>query len=238
MEQDQIPQAQPTQEASAFERLAKQERFQTETRQKLDSERKAFESDRQEFESYKSVKANKESDPFKILEHFGLDLDFLNKKASERNSPIDPTAAKALAAVEQMKSELEAEKASVAKEKLTQQEAWLQSEITKAVKEGGYDVIENLGLERSVREYMEEVFEVTGKAPSFQEACESVTEYVAERAKKIVGSKWLQPKETIKPKESIPSSLSNRMSQSSSKISEPMTESERMKEAMRLLRSQ
>lgn len=224
--------------AETFQRIAKQENHVKSERSKIEQARKEFEAEKQKAEKYNSLVGK---NPFEILEHFGITYDKLLQADQERRSPVDPNVKKALDAVEQLKSELQTEKEAVTKERRSKAEIQLMANIDKTIKEHEFDVIEHLGAQDTVREYMEEMYSLTGEIPDFKEACQAVTDDIVSKYQKISGSKWVKPKETTTPVEEnkpiFSKTLTNKMTQSSVGADKPMTEAERMKAAIQALSS-
>lgn len=224
--------------AEQFNRIAQQEKFIKNERQKIDEARKQFEAEKALADSYKSLK---DKNPFEILEHFGITYDKLLEADKERNNPIDPAIKKALEKVEQLelrlsKADKEAEEARIAKA-----EVQLKADISKVIKEKEYDIIEKLGAEDTVKDYMEEYFNQTGEIPKIEEACEAILEELINKFTAIKDSKWLAPKVTTKPEEKTTDFtekvLSNKLTQTSQPYTGAKTNEERMAEALTLLNS-
>ena len=206
--------------------------------EKIEEAKKAFEADKQEIEKYRRLK---DKDPFEILEHFGVSYEKLvEADKNRRTTPIDPIAKKALEEVERLRVELESKQQAVEKEKLSRAEIKLMADIDQAIKPHEFDLIEGLGEQAAVRDYMEEMFAQTGEIPDIKEACEAVTQSLVEMFSKVKDSKWLKPKEVVQevlqkeeaPVEKKRETLSNKMVQSSSSNDKPMTEQERIKAAI------
>lgn len=224
--------------AEQFQRVAKQEKFISEERKKIEEAKKAFESDKQEVDKYRKLK---EKDPFEILEHFGVTYEkLLEADKNRRTTPIDPIAKKALEEVERLRVELEGKQQEAQKEKLSRAEIKLMADIDTTVKAHEFDLIEKLGEQSAVRDYMEEMFAQTGEIPDVKDACEAVTNSLVEMISKVKDSKWLKPKEEVHevllkaevPVEKKRETLSNKMAQSSVSADKPMTEQERLKAAI------
>lgn len=224
--------------AEQFQRIAKQEKFVSAERQKIDEARKAFEAEKVFAESYKGLKGK---NPFEILEHFGIGYDELLKADKERSSPVDPAAKKALQEVERLRNELTSKEQEAIKAKMGRAEIQLQADIDKEVVSGEYDLIEKLDSKSAVREYMEEMYEQTGEIPSVKEACEAVTTYLVTKFESIKESKWFSEKKPpILPPASPAQSgkvITNKMAQSSEQNSRPLTEAERLAAAIRVMNS-
>lgn len=215
-----------------FSRIAKQEKFVADERKKIEEAKKAFEADKQEVLKYRGLKGK---DPFEILEHFGISYDQLvEADKNRRTTPMDPMAKKALETVEQLRTQLEKKEREAENEKLSRAEIKLMSEISTTIRTHEYDLIEKLGEENAVREYMEEIFAQTGEIPDIKEACDAITESLVAKISAVKESKWLKPKEvTPEPVVAeIAPTLSNKMVQSTTAKDKVMTEAERLKAAI------
>jgi hypothetical protein len=224
--------------AEQFNRIAQQEKFIKSERQKIDEARKQFEAEKALADNYKAIK---DKNPFEILEHFGITYEKLLEADKERNNPIDPTVKKALERVEQLelrlsKADKEAEEARIARA-----EVQLKADISKIVKEKEYDIIEKLGAEDTVKDYMEEYFNQTGEIPNIEDACQAIVDELANKFLAIKDSKWLTPKiPTISEEktETFPDKvISNKLTQTSQPFTGAKTNEERMAEALTLLNS-
>jgi hypothetical protein len=222
--------------AEAFAKISKQEKFLRAERAKIEEARRAFDAEKQKAESYNRLSSAK--DPFEILEHFGITYEQLLEADQKRANPIDPTVKKALDKVQELENRLKAKEEEAIQERRTKAEMQLRAEITKTIKEQDYDIIELAGAEQSVIDYMEEIYNQTGKVIPAQEACDAVTNALVEQYQKVSKSKRLQPK-VEQPKVEMPKeptkTLTNKMTQSSTKSSAPMTEQERIKAALALM---
>lgn len=220
-----------------FKRITKQETHIKAERAKIDEARKAFEVDKAKADRYSSLEGK---NPFEILEHFGITYDKLLEADKSRRSPVDPMVKRALDSVEQLKSELSLEKEKTVAERRSKAEVQLMANIDKTIKEHEFDVIEHLGAQDTVREYMEEMYSLTGEIPDYKEACQAITDDIVAKYQKISGSKWLKPKEEP-VKEDIftptPKTLTNKMTQTSVSNDKPMTDMERMKAAIKMMSS-
>lgn len=231
---------QPNPLAEQFSRVVKQEKFIAEERKRIEEAKKAFEADKQEVEKYRNLKGK---NPFDILEHFGISYDQLLEADKNRNTvSMDPMAKKALETVEKLRLELESKEQEAEKARLSRAEIKLMSDIDTVIRSNEYDLIEKLGEQSAVREYMEEMYSQTGKIPDIKEACEAITEHLVTKFNAVKESKWLKPKEIMEQAErgevetdSAPKKvavLSNKMAQSTTSSDKPMTEHERMKAAI------
>ncbi len=219
-----------------FQRAAKQEKYISEERRKIEEAKKAFESDRSTVDTYKRLK---DKDPFEILEHFGITYDkLLEADNQRRTSPTDPVAKKALETVEQLRMELENERKANKQEQHTRAETKLMADIDSAIKVGEFDLIDGLGEQSAVRARMEEMYDETGEIPDIAKACEDVTARLVEKFSKIKGSKWLQPKEEPKeePKSKLVETLTNKMSQTTTSSDKPASEHERRQASLEIIR--
>ena len=222
-----------------FERIAKQERHQAEMRKRLEAERLTLDKNREALSTYQKIQTLKSEDPLKALELLGLSLDEVVKAA---NSPknIDPSAKKALEAVEKLQAELAEERQKAHNQRLTKVEQELTANIDSEIKAGEYDLIEQLNLSHTVREYMEEIYEKTGEITDIKDACKYVNDYLASNIKKVLGSKWLKEQEAKveEVKESQPTvkpTLTNKMTSEAPKTKKLMTDDERLAEAIKAM---
>jgi hypothetical protein len=223
-----------------FERIKKQEDFQSSQRKKLEVERKEIEAERAEAAEFKRIKQLKSEDPLKVLESLGLSVEDIVKAASNPKN-IDPVAAKALEAVERLQAEIKSRDEAISNAKIQKMEKQLQSEILDVVKKGEYDIVETLELHGEVREYMEAVYNKTGEVLSTDQAAKEVNEYYAGMIKKVMGSKWLKEQivekvvaEQTKTEETSPT-LSNKMTSEAPKTVKPMNDAERIAAAIKAM---
>jgi hypothetical protein len=224
-----------------FDRIAKQEKFQQETRKRLEAERLQLEQERAELSEYKKIKQIKSENPMEVLKLLGLSVDDVVRAANNPKN-IDPVAAKALEAVEKLQAELKAERDALHKQKLTKVEQELTANIQAEIKAGEYDLIEQLELSHTVREYMEEIYDRTGEITDVKEACKAVNEYLAGNIKKVLGSKWLKPAEVEKLVEAVKedkpkTTLTNKMVTEAPKTKKLMTDAEREQAAIEAMRN-
>jgi len=221
--------------ADTFQRINKQETHLKSERVKIEEARKAFESEKEKAERYKSLEGKS---PFEILEHFGITYDKLLEADKERHNPIDPAVRKALEKVEQLESKLNTKDEEATRERRTRAEIQMKADIAKTIKEHEFDVIETMNAESVVVEYMEEIYSQTGEIPDYKEACQAVTDNIVEQYHKLSKSKWVKPKEeSIKESipEIIPKTLANKMTQSNDTKPKILNEAERMKAALQAL---
>jgi hypothetical protein len=223
-----------------FERIKKQEDFQSTQRKKLEAERKEIEAERAEAAEFKRIKQLKSEDPLKVLESLGLSVEDIVRAASNPKN-IDPVAAKALEAVEKLQAEIKARDDAIQNSKIQKMEKQLQSEILTEVKKGEFDIVDSLELHGEVREYMEAVYNRTGEVLTVAEAAKAVNDYYATQIKKVMGSKWLKEQivetpvaEQTKAVDTTPT-LSNKMTSESPKTVKPMNDSERIAAAIKAM---
>lgn len=223
--------------AEQFSRIAKQEKFVADERKRIEEAKKAFEADKQEVSKYRELKGK---DPFDILEHFGISYEqLLEADKNRRTTPMDPMAKKALETVEQLRKELESKDKEAQNEKLSRAEIKLMSDISNTIRTNEYDLIEKLGEETAVREFMEEMYAQTGEIPDIKMACDAVTESLVAKISAVKDSKWLRPKEPAvetAPVEEAPkkaaATLSNKMVQSTTAHDKVLSEKDRLKAAI------
>lgn len=221
--------------AETFQRITKQESHIKAERAKIEEARKAFEAEKEKAEKYNSL-LNKS--PFEILEHFGITYEKLLEADTERHNPVDPNVKKALQAVEELKSQLSTKEEEALRERRTRAELQIKSEISRTIKENDFDVIEKLGAEDAVIEYMEEVYAQTQEIPDYKEACQAINDKIVEQYRKVSNSKWLQQKEEASEpvaEKTISPTLTNKMTQSSVSRDKPMTETQRFQAALAAL---
>jgi hypothetical protein len=187
-------------------------------------------------EKYKSLKGK---DPFDILAHFDISYEqLLEADKNRRTTPMDPMAKKALETVEQLRMELDNKAKEAEKEKLSRAEVKLMSDIDATIRTHEYDLIEKLGEQSAVRDYMEEIYAQTGEIPDIKEACEAITQHLVTKFSAIRESKWLKPKEPVVQVEEVDNTpkkaavLSNKMTQSIVHNDKPMSDNDRLKAAI------
>lgn len=222
--------------AEQFSRVVKQEKFVAEERKKIEEAKKAFEVDKQDVEKYRKLKGK---DPFEILEHYGISYEQLvEADRNRKTTPMDPMAKKALETVEQLRMQLDNKEKEAQKASLSRAEIKLNSDIDTIIRTNEYDLIEKLGEQSAVREYMEEIYNQTGEIPDIKEACEAITEHLISKFHAVKDSKWLKPKEAapveafVDEKPKNVQTLSNKLTQSTVGTDKPMSDSERLKAAV------
>ena len=221
--------------AEQFERISKQEKFVKAERQKIEEQRKLLQSEKEIADKYKGLQGK---DPFEILEHFGVSYEKLLEADKARAQRIDPVARQALAKVEELQKNMIMKEQEAEKIRLAKLEQDLQHSIANEIRNGEYDLVEKLGMNHAVKEYMEEMFDLSGEIPSVKEACEYINMELANKILAVQGSKWLKPKEEPKPvvaevaKVAKPDTLTNKMVQTSEVNKRPMTEKELLKAAV------
>jgi hypothetical protein len=223
-----------------FEKIAKQEKYNSETRKQLEEKRKAFETDKAELEKYRQFDKELQHDPLSVLEKLGLPLNKISELAQRRNQPQNPEARQALEIAKKLEQELHQEREKAKQERLSQEEIRLNANISKQIKDDGYDILEHLDAQNSVREYMEEYYNETGEIPTIKEACDAITNSLVEKISKVKDSKWLKPKEVSKEiSENIinsePKTLTNKMVQSAPKEVKARSEAERLRDAIAIM---
>ena len=226
--------------AETFQRIAKQESHVKAERAKIDEARKAFETEKAKADKYSSLEGK---NPFDILEHFGISYDKLLEADKERRNPMDPNVRKALQEVEALKSQLSTKDEEATQERRSKAELQIKAEIARTIKDNEFDVIEVMGAESAVMEYMEEIYSQTQEIPDYKEACQAVADSIVEQYHKLSKSKWVQPKAEVKEQsiqKSIPDSksLSNKMTQSAVANDKPLTEAQRFQAALNALKAQ
>lgn len=226
---------------SNFEKITKQEKHNSEIRRQLETNRKAFETDKAELERFRQFDREFKTDPLAVLEKLGLSMARIQQLAQEKQSPVNPEARRAIELAQRLEQELKTRDEKEKNDKLSREEIKLNAAISETVKNEGYDIIEHLGLESSVRDYMEQYYDETGEIPEIKVACEAIANDIAAKISKVKDSKFLKSKEpeviTEPVESSVPKTITNKMAQSSEKVSRAMTETERMKEAVRLMNS-
>lgn len=239
--------AEETKPTAEIDRVARIEKHQREQRQKLEADRLRLEAEKAELQEFKRIKQIKNENPLEVLKSLGLSIDDIVKAANNPKN-VDPVAARALDEVEKLKAELQAEKDKVYRERVAQAEQELTHNIQEAIKSGEYDLIDQLGLTGSVREYMEQVFSETGEILDPKDAAKEVNDRIAKQIKKVMKSKWLAEEEKAEAIAEIvqnatddvraeeTSTLSNKMQSESPKTKKPMTEKERLAAAISLLK--
>lgn len=224
--------------AETFQRVAKQEAHIKSERAKIEQARKEFEVEKEKATKYSSLAGKS---PFEILEHFGITYDKLLQADKERANPIDPHVKRALQEVEALKNQVSAKEQEAIQERRSRAELQVKSEIAKTIKEHDFDVIEKLGAEDAVMEYMEEMYSQTQEIPDYKEACQAIVDSIVDKYSKLKDSKWMKPQEPVKV-EPIPQAdpklgLSNKMTQSATLNDKPLTEAQRFQAALNALKA-
>lgn len=226
--------------AETFKRVAKQEEHIKSERTKIEQARKEFEAEKEKASKYSSLL---DKNPFEILEHFGVTYDKLLEADKERSNPIDPNVKRALQEVEALKSKVSLKEQEAVQERRARAEVQVKAEIAKTIKEHEFDVIEALGEEQAVMEYMEEMYAQTQEIPDYKEACQAITDSIVERYSKLKDSKWMKSKEVIPTEPDTKSdnkatTLTNKMTQSAVANDKPLTEKQRFQAALNALNAQ
>lgn len=224
---------QPNPLAEQFQRIAKQEKFVSDERRKLEAAKKELEVEREAVKSYNQLKGK---NPFEILEHFGITYEQLLQADKERSNPIDANVKRALDRVKELESKIVSKEEHEQTERISKAEIQLKADIDAMIVAKEYDLIDKLGAKDSVIEYMEEMYDNTGVIPPLEEACEAVTAFIVEQYSSIKESKWLRPKEEpkveLKATEPVQSNISNKMTQTSEVTNNPQTDEDRMRAAI------
>ena len=227
--------------AEQFQRLSKQEKHLSEQRKQMEEAKKGFEVERALADEMKLLKDLRTKDPVAVLEKLGLTVDELNVALQARNQPQDPLAKKVRQIEEELYKEKESKKMAeevANRERMQRAELALNAEIDKTIAEHEFDLIPTLGMQKSVIEFMEEVYNTTGEVPSVKEACEAVTNHIVGLYQKASVSKWVKPKveEVIKKEEpKSPNTVSNKLSQAIVGADKPMNDAQRLQAAIRAM---
>lgn len=228
--------------AEQFQRIAKQEKYVSSERAKLEAAKKSLESDKLAIDAYNSLKGR---NPFEILEHFGVTYDKLLEADKDRQNPVDPKIREALQKVQELESKMTQKERDVEQAQLARAEIQLKADIDSIVSSKEYDLIEKLGAKDAIVEYMEEMWDTEGVVPTIEEACDAITSHLVEKVNSIKESKWLKPKETLTEenvdKEPLKTtklpSISNKMTQSTEFSKKPMSDAERLQAATAIFAS-
>lgn len=161
---------------------------------------------------------------------------------NRRTTPMDPVAKKALETVEQLRLELESKEKEAEKARHSRAEVKLMSDIDTVIRSNEFDLIEKLGEQNAVRDFMEEMYQQTGEIPDIKDACEAINNSIALKFNALKGSKWLNVQQAAEEVSKVPQAdyipkkpavLSNKMSQSTvHNDSKPLTEKDRIKAAI------
>jgi hypothetical protein len=212
-------------------KLAKADISLREYRKKLEEQRKQHEKDLEELARYRKGDEVLKKDPIKALEMFGLGPDKLRMLIQEENNPSTAQERKVMAAIEEMKREMREREEKYENERRTREQKNIMNVISKTVQEKEYDIIESMGAENEVYEYIEAYYDETGSAPTVEEACEAIAEEIYSKIQKSASTKYYskrtgsQPKETIKeePKKEEPkkkATLMNKMTATTERVEE------------------
>ena len=220
-----------------FNRISKQEKYIASERKKIEEAKIELETAKADAAAYRALKGK---EPFEILESLGISYEQLLEADKKRRNPVDPMVQKALDEVNNLKMQLTSKEKEAEQERISKAEIQLKADIDEEIKTGEFDLIDKLDAKDAVREYMEEMFATTGEIPSIKEACEAITEHLAVKYEAVRESKWLKPKEVPKSEPEVLSvaksqTISNKMTQASTTSDKPVTESDRIKEALRIL---
>lgn len=225
--------------AETFQRITKQETHLKNERAKIEEARRSFEAEKEKAERYRSLEGK---NPFEILEHFGITYDKLLQADKERANPVDPNVKKALEKVQELESKLISKEEQAANERRSSAEMHIKSEIQKTIREHEFDMIEILGAEQAVIDYMEEMYDQTNEIIDYKVACQAITDNLVEQYNKLSKSKWVRPKEEPEVLESAAeqtkprtATLTQKMSQSSTTKPKVLSDAQRMAEALALL---
>jgi len=224
-----------------FERISKQEKHNSEIRKQLDEKRKAFEVDKADLEKYRQFDKELKADPLSVLEKLGLPLDRIQQLAQQRNVPQNPEARQAIELAKRLEKQLSDRDEKEKQEKLSREEVKLNASIAETIKADNFDILEHLEMQNTVREYMEAYYDETGEIVSIKDACQAVADELSEKLMKVKDSRFLKPKEVVSEpvpevlKSAEPKTLSNKMTQTSEKVGRSVSDTDRMKEALRIL---
>jgi len=223
--------------AETFQRITKQEAHLKSERSKIDEARKAFEVDKAKAEKYSQLEGK---DPFEILEHFGISYEKLVEADKARRNPLDPNVKKALERVQELESKITSKEQEAADERRSRAELQIKADIQKTIKEHEFDVIEILGAEQAVIDYMEEMYNQTNEIIDYKEACQAVSDSLVEQYNKVSKSKSIRPKSEPELVESaeeskFPKTITHKMAQSTLPRPAKLTEAQRMAEALAIL---
>lgn len=224
--------------AETFQRITKQETHLKNERAKIEEARKAFEADKAKAEKYSQLEGK---DPFEILEHFGITYEKLLEADKNKRTPIDPNVKKALERVQELESKIVSKEEQMEAERRSRAELQIKADIQKTIKEHDFDVIEILGAEQAVIDYMEEMYNQTNEIIEYKDACQAITDSLVEQYNKVGKSRFLSKlksePEVSETAETKPKSqsITHKMAQSTLPRPAKLSETQRMAEALAIL---
>ncbi len=181
--------------SDAFARLGKQESHLREERAKIDSAKKNMESAQKEAEQFRSLQELASSNPLKALETLGLSIESINNHLKELQNPLDPRMKQLIDRQNKLEKERAEEKQAMEQDRVARAEKQVSDNIDKHFATPDFEVLSHInGSKAAVREFMETVYNETGKIPDYKDACEAVLEHVAETYSKIGNHPRLQRK--------------------------------------------
>lgn len=238
-----ISQSQPEEKKeSLFDRIKKVEGLHKQTRTELDQERKKLEEQQIKLKKYEELEELSQKNPIELMEKLGWSYDKLTKLMLDKDK--DPHLKELHERLDRMEKDKEETKQKEIEEKNKILYSKLIDSIDQTIKENDYDLIDKLDYRQEIVQHMTNIYnkfaeEGKPKVISFKDACEDVNNKVAADIKALKKSKWLREKEEEKRERDndSPSTLTNKMSQTSSKVKNLTTEEERIEAAIRLAKN-
>lgn len=230
----------------SFDRFARQDKHVADIRRQLEETKKEFQKDKEELEKFREIEKKLKDDPLATLEQLGLSTNRLNQLFQERSDPRNASERKALAIVEEFKREQREKEEKDAHNKL-------KNIIHSEIKSKEFDIITDLGMQDSVREYMLSYLDETGEFPKVADACEVIARELYEKVSKTTKSKYYskfskptkeevveeeEEEQEVKPviRERRVSTLSNKLTQSSQQVHKVKTDKDYMDDAIQLMK--
>lgn len=206
------------------------------TRVELDQERKKLEEQQNRLKKYEELEELAEKNPIQLMEKLGWSYDKLTKLMLDKDK--DPQLKEYHDRLERIEKDLEDSRQKEIDRNNQILYSKMINSIEEEVKNNEYDLIEHFDYKDEVIKYMEKMYTKNKILLSFKDACEDVNNKLANEIKKAKKSKWLQEKEEKMEKEDeSPSTLTNKMSQTSSKVKNLTTEQERIDAAIRMAKN-
>lgn len=184
--------------SDAFARLGKQETHLREERAKIESAKKNHESALKQAEQFNALQELVRDNPLKALETLGLSYEQLTNHVRELQNPLDPRMKQLFDRQSKLEAERASEKKAMEQEKIQRAEKQVSDNIDKHFVMPEYEVLTKVrGSKEAVREFMETVYNETGKIPEYKEACQAVLDHVADVYSQISNHPSLQRKEAV-----------------------------------------
>lgn len=213
----------------SFDRAAKHERYISKLRKELEDTKKKYETEEKELLKFREIERALKEEPLEMLERLGFTSAKLNQLFQERSDPRSIETRKLRAELEEIRRETREMAKLKEEQELQQARAQLSRHINKEIEQKEFDIISLLGAENTVLEYIEAYHEETGDLPDITEACEVIAKELHSKISKTSESKYLkklknqkaeyededeEEEEEVLPKRT----LTNKMTQSTSKV--------------------